>query len=287
MTFWVVRCKDVCYQFNVPPDSNEFPYYDCVTIMLEEEGGEVDDALSIQCDDYYYKPDCPTFLNLGSLQDKDIKKISLLMVSQDDSVNTTLNDELTSLSTELQQYLYEKLSELANKPYVSNSSEITPEKVREFLVTSTKATLSKITDRGSYPLKCLLEALNSKDIYSTFLSSCTLHSDIKDNIFKNLPIQELARRIGNSSSEYIEDLARYLPTSAVNIISRQKIKSISDVIDIIKKLTPYEVGSIISMLPIDKVNILKRAIDSKISYNSHNSEKKTLLVDKLKNNKLL
>lgn len=290
MTFWVVRCGNMLYQFNTPPSLDTYPYYDCVQRAHAEYGGDICDALNLECADYYNRENCPIFLNMDFLADKEITKVSLVVVANDDEINKSeLKEDLESLDPEILQGLYEEVSKVTNKPYVSNNSELTPEKVREFLVTNTDDVLFKLTDKGTYPLQCLLRAFNNKDIYNTLGSIPTLYSDVKNNILKDMPVQDMACFIGKSGQEYIEALSKYLPASAVNIINEQKLHTITDVVSLVKSLNSYELGNLISMLPMDKVEKLKRSIDSKMVYNSTsvNSEKKTSLVDKLKNNKLI
>lgn len=287
MTFWIIKFKDVFYQFNSPPDLDDFPYYTNIQKELTEEDIYIEDALNVHCVDFYYTSSCPDFLDLGDLTERDLRKIALVKVSSDDIVQDHLETDLKSLSPEDSQELYEEICKTLNRPYVSNKSELTPEEIRKFLVTNSTDILSKLADGGLYPLKCLFEALDSKDIYSILGSSCTLYSDIKYNILKDMPIQDLAQFIGNFEQKNIEDLSKYLPASVVDTISEQQIKSISSLIDIVKKLTPYEIGSVVSMLPMDKIELFKKAVDAKIKCNPSNVKGKTSLVDKLKNNKLI
>lgn len=287
MTFWVIRCNDYFYRFDSSPDLADFPYYSEIKNILGEDEYYLDDTLSETCYEYWDEDTFPGFLELDSLKDKEIKKIDLFVLPSDNTKNDALNKELKSLDSDILQYLWEEVSKIANKPYVSNKSELTPEEIRKFLVTNSTDILSKLADGGLHPLKCLFEALDSKDIYSILGSSCTLYSDIKYNILKDMPIQDLAQFIGNFEQKNIEDLSKYLPTSVVATINNQQIKSISNLIDIVKKLTSYEIESVVSMLPMDKIELFKKAVDAKIKCNPSNVKGKTSLVDKLKNNKLI
>lgn len=289
MTFWVIRCNDYFYRFDSSPDLADFPYYSEIKNILDEDEYYLDDTLSEACYERWDEDTFPGFLELDNLKDKEIKKIDLFVLPSDNTKNGVLNKELESLDSDILQYLWEEVSKIANKPYVSSKSKLSLKEVQNYLVTSSTETLSKLNTvcKGTYPLLKVFAALGSAEIYRVLSCVDTVYSDIKDNILKDLPIQDLAQFIGNFEQKNIEDLSKYLPTSVVDTIGNQQIKSISSLIDIIKKLTPYEIGSVVSMLPMDKIELFKKAVDAKIKCNPSNVKGKTSLVDKLKNNKLI